>query len=362
MNSHSPWRYGSFIVDSRTTFPIALPFFLHHSETETMSIPVFDPVLFAPYVVQAVRGGTEHIRIKDKDYTTTRYDLMFLNKQSTLWLDQNGKTVKSDGYIFFSGDFGNLKIEKAMDQTVFLLPVMVTLGDDLIQKTVLSSNKNISKPRSVTYIEVQLNGVRGANIDVMASNKVIISYKPVTFRIYNKPVYKTNTHRLELIDAATDTTIIGTSDYIQSKDARVIRTARKIVSSSSDTLAMAQAINEWVHKNMKEEKGLDIIRSVDILKELRGDSDEYTKLFIALARSISIPCQINMGLVYDNDVFRYHSWPSVFCRGMWYDLDPLFGQNMADATHITLIKGDFESLIEYIRLIGSISLTVIDYR
>jgi ABC-type glutathione transport system ATPase component len=32
---------------------------------------------------------------------------------------------------------------------------------------------------------------------------------------------------------------------------------------------------------------------------------------------------------------------------MWYDLDPWYGGDMADATHIALVRGDFERLPKY---------------
>ena len=61
-------------------------------------------------------------------------------------------------------------------------------------------------------------------------------------------------------------------------------------------------------------------------------------------------------------VFRYHSWPSVFIYDYWYDLDPYYGQDKADATHIALIRGDFEKLVELLRIIGKVSVTILDYR
>ena len=63
-----------------------------------------------------------------------------------------------------------------------------------------------------------------------------------------------------------------------------------------------------------------------------------------------------------DDAFRYHSWPSVFVGGVWHDMDPFFGQDVADATHISLVRGDFERLIELLRVIGKISIKIIEYR
>ena len=190
----------------------------------------------------------------------------------------------------------------------------------------------------------------------------MLSLNPVVFGIYNKPVITGERKLQEIKIASIDTSIVGTSDYIQSKDARFSRTAGELISAEKDTLSMARVLNRWVFENVEKMSGLDIIRSVDILRERKGDCDEHTKLFTALARSVGIPTQINMGLVYDNGGFRYHSWPSVFVDGVWYDLDPTLGQNAADATHIAFIKGDFEKLVELLRIVGKMSIKVLDYR
>ena len=135
-NVQAPWRKGVFIVDENTTFPIALPYYMHRSEADTMSISVFDPLIFAPYIVNVVRRGNETLKIKDKQYDVMRYDLSMLDKKTSVWLDGEGKILKSSGYLFFSGELGEMAIEKAVDRDVFLLPLEVSLGSDIIKKTI----------------------------------------------------------------------------------------------------------------------------------------------------------------------------------------------------------------------------------
>ncbi len=358
----APVRKGLFIVDKNITFSITLPFFIHRSATETMSIEVFDPIIFDHYIVHIVRRGKELLLIDNQNYEVVRYDLSFLNKQSSLWLDENGKVVKSEGYLFFSGELGKITIQKAMNKNVFLLPLEVALGNDIIKQTVIYPDRSIPDPRNTTYLELQLDGIRAANIDVTAPNKEILSFNPLIIGIHNKSITEEQKLLNELITVAKDTSLVGISDYVQSKDARIFRAAQTIISTQSDTLSMARAINRWVYENVKKEKELNITRSIDILRIKRGDSEEHTKLFTALARSIGIITQINAGLIYIDGAFRYHSWPSVFVEGTWYDMDPTLGQDAADATHISLVRGGYDRLVELLRMIGKISIKVIDYR
>ena len=358
-----PWRKGVFIVDENTTFPGAIPYYMHRSDADTMDISVFDPIVFEYNHVHTVREGRETIQIKDERYDTVKYNLSLHGRKSSVWLDENGRKVKSAGAMFFSGELGDIDIERATDREVFMLPIEVSLGNDEIKSTAIYPDEPILDPRKTQYLEVRIDGIRAANIDVSASNKEYLSSDPVIFGIHNRPLLKRGRKTLLVMrNAEMDTSIVGTSDYIQSKDARIIRLARTIVESEPDTLTMARAINRWVHDNMTMEQGLDITRSIDILRTRRGFCDEYTKLCTAMLRSIGIPAQINMGLLYYDGAFRYHSWPSIYSEGVWHDLDPTLGQDTIDATHIALISGDFERAVELLRVMGRMSISILDCR
>lgn len=360
----SKWRKGFFIVEKTITLPVALPFYFHNSQADSLRIQVFDPVDFSLYIVHSTRKGNENLQIDDLNYEVVRYDLEYNNRNSSLWIDENGRMVKSEGYLFFSGVAGSLSIEKAMDKNVFLLPLEVTIGKDTLNEMAFVPQQPVPYPRDLTYLEVEFSGLRAANVDVSASNKEVLS-RPgwsLLLGIHNMPVAQGNRLIRELETVVQDTTIYGMSDYIQPYDARIRRKAIDIIKAEKDTLEMAYALNQWVFTNVRKEKGLDIVRSVDILKNMRGSADEHTKLFTALARSVGILTQINMGLVYDDGAFRYHSWPSVFVDRVWHDLDPLYGQDSADATHIALVRGGYDKLVELLRLQSKISLKIHLYR
>ncbi|MFC1606906.1 transglutaminase family protein [Candidatus Latescibacterota bacterium] len=361
-NTLSEIRKGVFIVDEQITLPVALPYFLHKSESDILSMHVFDPVEFTHYIVHAGRVGSEKQTIGDTVYHTVRYDIRFRSSDAVLWLDSKGKVVKSEGYPLFSGVLGRMSIEKGMDKDVFLLPLEVNYGNDILKALTVYPQDFIDNPRDVSYMDVEFKNMRAANIDITAPNKRTLSLNPVRFALYNHPVAQGKQLLEEQTIAASDTSIIGMSDYIQPYDARIYRKAREIVGAYTDSLKMAQTLNRWVYDNVEQVEGLDIIRSVDILRNLKGDCDERTKLVTALARSIKIPTQITMGLVYKDRAFRYHSWPSVFVGGTWHDLDPTFGQDHADATHISLFRGDFDKVVELHRLMNFISIKVNTYR
>ncbi len=366
---NAPKRKGVFEVVEEITFPSAVPFYLRSTTTETMSMMVFDPLLFSEYLVAGARIGFETHISDEKAVNLERYELIYSNHRSNMWLDSNGKLEKVDAYMVFGGHLGNFSLEKTEREDVFLLPVEVSFGNDVIQNFTLTPDRKIIDPRSTSYLKILLDGIRAANIDVTASEKEIVSVNPLVFGIHNTPVAAGQRKESEFVLAYSDTMNVGTSDYIQPKDARMIRMAREIISTSAspsmpDTLAVAQAINRWVFENVTKMEGLDIIRSIDILRERKGACDEHTKLFTALSRALGIITEIRMGLVYDENTgfFRYQSWPAVFADGAWHALDPTRGQDVADATHVTLVRGDFEKLVELLRIIGTLSIKILDYR
>jgi len=99
---------------------------------------------------------------------------------------------------------------------------------------------------------------------------------------------------------------------------------------------------------------------VDVLEVRKGDCNEHTSLYTALARSIGLPTKVCIGIVYKEGRFYYHAWPAVFL-GSWLPIDPTFGQEIADAAHIKLLEGGFERQADLMRVVGKISVTVLDY-
>ena len=89
----------------------------------------------------------------------------------------------------------------------------------------------------------------------------------------------------------------------------------------------------------------------------RGDCNEHTILYAALARSAGIPTRISAGVVRVLTRFYYHAWPEVYV-GSWMAVDPTLGQFPADATHLRLIQGGLDKQAPIIAAIGSLRLEV----
>ena len=357
-NVLDPERTGTFLVDRTVTSPFVLPLSLHLAEKETMSFQVFDPVTFSDYLMHAEREQNEIRTVESAPANLTRFEVLYNDSRGTYWLDRSGRPARVEGFPLFGGFLGGFTIEKASGDQVFMLPLEVSFGDDVLRKIAIVPDRPIADPRSVTRMTVELDGIRAANVDIADTHKEYVRANPVTFRIENVPVMAGDRLLAERQRALADTSVIGSSDYIQPLDGRIVRSARETIGAESDTLAMATALRRFVSESMQPFDDIHITRSVDVLRDRKGGCDEYTKLFTALTRSAGIRTRIHLGLVYREDAFRYHSWPSVYAGGTWHALDPYYGQDRADATHITLVIGDFERLVEVLRLTGLLAVKV----
>ena len=123
-------------------------------------------------------------------------------------------------------------------------------------------------------------------------------------------------------------------------------------------MQIARQINEWVHENIEKRVTVSVPSAVEVLETKRGDCNEHTVLYVALARAAGLPARTAAGLVYSGGQFYYHAWPEVYLNG-WVAVDPTFGQFPADAAHLRFTIGGLARQMELIRLIGRLELDVL---
>ncbi|GAC1299445.1 MAG: hypothetical protein NVSMB20_22790 [Bradyrhizobium sp.] len=113
-----------------------------------------------------------------------------------------------------------------------------------------------------------------------------------------------------------------------------------------------------MHDSVEKRITAGVPSAVQVLQSRRGDCNEHTHLFVALARSAGIPARVAAGLAYVNGKFYYHAWPEVYLSD-WVAVDPTFGQFPADAAHLRFVVGGLHRQAELLRLIGSLQIDVL---
>ena len=146
---------------------------------------------------------------------------------------------------------------------------------------------------------------------------------------------------LPIRDAETE--FLGSSAYIQTTHSDIQAQANEILNGETNSWRAAEKLCQWVYESITDKKATGGFgSSLTVLASLSGDCTEHTTLFIALARATGIPSRICSGIVFSRDAFYYHFWPEVYV-GRWVQMDPTFGQMVADANHIQLGGSTLES-------------------
>ena len=145
---------------------------------------------------------------------------------------------------------------------------------------------------------------------------------------------------------------------LQANDLRMVQTPIGIAGPDRDVRVIAEKINTWVFKNLKKEITVSIPNALEVLNSWKGDCNEHTQLYTALARGLGIPTRVASGLAFVNGKFYYHEWPEVYIND-WVAVDPTFGQFPADASHLRFVVGGHAKQTELLRLMGTLQISVL---
>ena len=112
----------------------------------------------------------------------------------------------------------------------------------------------------------------------------------------------------------------------------VKKTAKEIAGTDSDAWSVARKLADWTFKNL-EWKHVTNADAAQTLATREADCSEFSALFVAMARSLGLPARMVTGLAYGGNSFGGHAWVEVWV-GKWVELDPTWGTDFVDATHI----------------------------
>src|SRR5215212_1882201 len=115
-------------------------------------------------------------------------------------------------------------------------------------------------------------------------------------------------------------------------DKQVMERAREIAGTDRDAWSVARKLADWIHQNL-EWKLVSSASAGQTLATREADCSEFSALFVAMARSLGLPARMVSGLAYSGNSFGGHAWVEVWV-GKWIELDPTWGTDYVDATHI----------------------------
>jgi hypothetical protein len=153
----------------------------------------------------------------------------------------------------------------------------------------------------------------------------------------------------------------GPDRFVTSGDAAIVAAAGAAAGDERDASRVAERLCAWVDGKLAFGGAIDSARTAgEILSSARGVCRDYAVLYAAMARAASIPTRLCTGLVYARDGFYLHTWAESWLgeANGWVPLDPTRSGAPVDATHVTLIRGNAESVWKIMRIVGDVQITV----
>ncbi len=313
---------------------------------DKISVPVFDPTLIGVEDLELKVAAKEKIMSLGKMQETYKVNGNMKGIEFSTWITESGEVLREESPMGFL-----LVKETKNDALKIARPSL-----DLISQAAVPFK--IKLPPDVSYLKVRVTGIsfKGLELDG-GRQKLTGDVLEINKEIIDKRLKTQNT---EFRGSAFDEYLKDTI-FIQSKDPQIKALAREITKDEKDTIIAARLIYDWVYINIKKVPTTSIPMAKDVLRTKRGDCNEHTTLFTALARAAGIPAKIAVGLTYKDGFFYYHAWPEIYA-GKWIAVDPTLGQFPADAGHIRLIAGDLDRQIQILPVINKIHIEGLEYR
>jgi hypothetical protein len=308
------------------------------------ALPTFDPFSMALNEVQVSIGPEEEIKTESGKSKAHRLNLTVSGMNSTMWVDSAGHVLRED-------ETGGMVMEVTSKEKALDIPDANPSGQDILADLAVHSIGNIEDPRNIKRLRLQIAGVDPGLFNLSDDFQTVISTNPLIVEIHTGQIDSST-----LTDSGP---YLGADPFLQVTDPRIVEASNSIVGDETSPVSKVEKLGHWVFKSIQKDYTVSLPSAVDVLTVKKGDCNEHTALFTALARAAGIPTKMCIGLVYKDGIFYYHAWPAVHLAG-WTPIDPTFGQERADATHLKLVEGGFERQADLMRVVGKIKITVLD--
>ncbi len=341
----------------------------------SVRLPVFDPTTLSTRPVEIRVLEHDTLVVPDSasvDTTTGRWEPaawdsvpawriveVFGGVSVESWVDEDGRVLRAVSPLGFSMEKTEYELALQAQEEARLADA-APLAGDVIFSTAVRSNVALDALDQYDELRFRLTGVDLAGFELEGGRQTLRG-DTLTVRRESwgqvEPGYRLPYPRMDLRDA------LEPEPLIQSDDQRILDVAQQATARRAqwrqDPKQVARQLTTVVYGMLTKAVTFSVPNAVQVLETRRGDCNEHTVLYVALARALGLPARTAVGLVYLNGSFFYHAWPEVWL-GEWVAVDPTFGQVPADAAHIRFVVGGLAQQVEIVRLIGNLDIEVLD--
>jgi hypothetical protein len=306
----------------------------------------FDPSTLSQQVTTVVIEGREQIRVGDRTEPAIRLRQTFRGISVVSWVDGSGRTLKEESPAGLS------LVRQDLSEAKNLPAHGVSL--DMIAQTAIPVARLVTDPRSRNAIDLKLTGVELANFSLNGGRQKLAGDR---IEITREDVKQIAVPKIPVREARL-ASYVQPTPFLQSDHPAIKALAAKILNGETDALRATLKIKDWVYTEIAKVPTVSIPNALEVLQTRKGDCNEHTVLFNALARAAGIPAKTVVGVVYLRGAFYYHAWSEVWL-GNWVSLDSVLNQFPADVTHIKFVEGEIDRQIDILQLIGNLKIEIL---
>lgn len=270
------------------------------------------------------------------------------------WVDEQGRIVRTKQLGFdlqrlpYEVAFENWRIDERERGT------SVTQDRDILETTAIAADTRLRGGLGRLRVRLSSVDLTGFDLDgdrqTLRGDTLTITREGNTALVAKYRLPMGGRRLLKAYTSAEPLIQVGNDDIMQAMT--------RIVGNETDPRVAAERINRWVYDSVEKRLTFGIPDALEVLQTRRGDCNEHTQLFVALARSAGIPTRIAAGLGFQDGRFYYHAWPEVYLNG-WVAVDPTFGQFPADAAHLRFTIGGLGRQADLLRLMGNLQIDLL---
>ena len=357
-----------------TMVPLRLAFGGELKRGRVYSVAAFDPMLLEQRTVQVTVAAESTLVVPDSAvYDSTamawvpvHFDTVRAFRiaeasggtETRAWIDAQGHIVRAEGPTGFTMARSAFELAyvnfRHRDTTRVARASAAPRPGDVVPTTVVAAH-GVLRHVAVPLLRVRLSRVQPADANGAAGRQRLAGDTLVVRRQTVEDLRAS--YQLPARDTGLSV-FLAPEPLIQSNDPRIQAQARLIVGGEREPARAARLIHDWVHEHVRPAADADVPSALSVLATRRGDCNESTVLYVALARAAGLPARSVAGLLYLDGRFYYHAWPEVYLAD-WVAVDPAADQFPADATHLRFVVGGLARQAELVRLIGGLQLEVL---
>jgi transglutaminase-like putative cysteine protease len=272
------------------------------------------------------------------------------------WVDGEGRIVRAESPLGFAIERTVYELARQDWQDARRDRGLAAGYGPLIESTAIAARVDVGRLAQTRQLRLRLTGAELEGFDLEGGRQ---SLRGDTLTIVQEaPGEMRAGYTLPWRAGGAPAAELESTPLIQAVDPEIVHRARHIARGSANPMIVAGRLNGWVYSALRKEITPSVPSATEVLRAGRGDCNEHTVLYVALARALGLPARTAAGLVYVRGHFYYHAWPEVWLS-RWVAVDPTLGQFPADASHLRFVTGGLARQLDLVRLIGRLRLEVL---